>query len=247
MLQHDGPAWGEEWQAERATLGRHFLRDMEGLWHQVLKLAAVVETTLNTSIHALCEGRADLAAGVKSEEQSIDRWEVQIERDCLKVLALHQPVASDLRRVAAILRINSDLERMADLARHIAKRTRKLARESTGRALPGGLESMAAEALEQVRESLDALTQGDVALARAVIAGDRKIDRHRRAVVEELKQAIRVDPDHLDAWLHLINATRNIERVADHATNIAEAVVYLKEGDIIRHDASTGRFSKPMN
>jgi phosphate transport system protein len=79
-----------------------------------------------------------------------------------------------------------------------------------------------------------------------VIAGDRKIDRHRRAVVEELKQSIRKDPERLDAWLHLINATRNLERVADHATNIAEAVVYLKEGDIIRHDDSTGRFTKPM-
>jgi phosphate transport system protein len=246
MQHQDGAAWEKEWHAERASLGRHFLRDMEGLWHQVLKLAAVVETTLSTSVRALCDGRADLAAGVKSEEQSINRWEVQIERDCLKVLALHQPVASDLRRVAAILRINSDLERMADLARHIAKRARKLAQEPIGRALPRGLEILAAEAMDLVRESLDALTQGDVALARAVIAGDRKVDRHRRAVVEELKQAIRNDPDHLDAWLHLINATRNIERVADHATNIAEAVVYLKEGDIIRHDASTGRFSKPM-
>jgi len=182
---------------------------------------------------------------VKFEEESIDRWEVQIERDCLKVLALHQPVASDLRRVAAILRINGDLERMADLARHIAKRARKLAEEPLGRALPRGLEAMASEALGQVRESLDALTQGDVALARSVILGDRKVDRYRRAVIGELKQAIRDDPDRLDAWLRLINAARNLERIADHATNIAEAVVYLKEGDIIRHDASTGRFSKP--
>ncbi len=235
MQQHEGAAWGEEWQAERVTLGRHFLRDMEGLWRQILKLAAVVETTLNTSVRALCDGRADLAAEVKFEEESIDRWEVQIERDCLKVLALHQPVASDLRRVAAILRINGDLERMADLARHIAKRARKLAEEPLGRALPRGLEAMASEALGQVR----------VALARSVILGDRKVDRYRRAVIGELKQAIRDDPDRLDAWLRLINAARNLERIADHATNIAEAVVYLKEGDIIRHDASTGRFSKP--
>ena len=245
-MQHDdAAAWGAEWQAERVTLGRHFLRDMEGLWRQILKLAAVVESTLNTSVRALCDGRADLAALVKFEEESIDRWEVQVERDCLKVLALHQPVASDLRRVAAILRINNDLERMADLARHIAKRARKLAEQPIGRALPRGLEAMATEALDQVRESLDALSSGDVDLARAVIAGDRKVDRHRRAVIDELKQAIRDDPDHLDSWLRLINAARNLERVADHATNIAEAVVYLKEGDIIRHDTSTGRFGKP--
>ncbi len=236
MEHHEGATWGADWQAERVTLGRHFLRDMEGLWRQVLKLAAVVETTLNTSVRALCDGRGDLAAGVKWEEQITDRWEVQIERDCLKVLALHQPVASDLRRVAAILRINNDLERMADLARHIAKRARKLSEEPIGRALPRDLEAMAAAALDQVRESLDALTESDVDLARAVIAGDRRVDRHRRAVVEELKQAIRDDPDRLDSWLRLINSARNLERVADHATNIAEAVIYLKEGDIVRHD-----------
>src|SRR4028118_2040965 len=118
---------GPEWDGERVTLGRHFLRDMEGLWSGVLKLAAVVEDTLNRSVRALCEGRPDLAAGVKGEERSIDRWEVQIERDCLQVLALHQPVASDLRRVAAALRINSELERMADLAWHIARRGNNLA------------------------------------------------------------------------------------------------------------------------
>ena len=242
-MQHDKTAaMGADWQAERVTLGRHFLRDMEGLWEQILKLAAVVETTLNSSVRALCDGRADLAAGVKFEELSIDRWEVQIERDCLKILALHQPVASDLRRVAAILRINSDLERMADLARHIAKRARKLAKEPINCPLPDGLEAMAVDALEQVREGLDALGRGDVDLARAVIAGDRKVDRQRRLVISQLKQMIRADPDRLDSWLRLINVARNLERVADHATNIAEAVIYLQNGDIIRHDASSGRF-----
>ena len=245
MSGFENTAWGTDWQTERVTLGRHFLRDMESLWRQVLRLAALVETTLNTAVKALCDCRVDLAREVKFEEQAIDSWEVQIERDCLKILALHQPVASDLRRVAAILRINSDLERMADLARHIAKRARKLAEEPTGRALPRDLELMAAEALEQVRESLDALTQGDVSLARAVIVNDRKVDRHRNSVVNDLKQAIRNNPDHLDSWLRLINVTRNLERVADHATNIAEAVIYLKEGEIIRHDTSTGRFAKP--
>ena len=100
-----------DWDAERVTLGKHFLRDLESLWTQVLKLAAVVEEALNTSVRALCDGRADLAAGVKVGEQTIDRWEVQLERDCLRVLALHQPVASDLRRIAVVLRINGDLDR----------------------------------------------------------------------------------------------------------------------------------------
>ena len=228
-----------DWDAERVTLGRHFLRDMEGLWTQVLRQAAVVEEALNTSIRALCDSRADLAAGVKVGDQAIDRWEIQIERDCLRVLALHQPVASDLRRIAVVLRINSDLERMADLARHIAKRAQKLAGTNPPTAIPEELESMAVESLAQVRDSLDALIKGDADLARHVIQGDRRIDRHQRLVRKGLKAAIRRDPDRLNTWLRLINTARNLERVADHATNIAEAVIYLKEGDIVRHSPRT--------
>ncbi len=228
-----------DWDAERVSLGRHFLRDMEGLWTRVLKQAAVVEEALNTSVRALCDGRADLAAGVKLGDQAIDRWEIQIERDCLRVLALHQPVASDLRRIAVVLRINNDLERMADLARHIAKRAKKLASESPPTAIPEELESMAIEALAQVRDCLDALIKGDADLARHVISGDRRIDRHQRLVRKGLKASIRRDPDRLNTWLRLINTARNLERVADHATNIAEAVIYLKEGDIVRHSPRT--------
>jgi len=235
MGQENSAVPGSEWDTERVTLGRHFLRDMEGLWGGVLKLAAVVEETLNRSVRALCDGRADLADEVRDEELKVDRWEVQIERECLKVLALHQPVASDLRRVAVVLRINGDLERMGDLARHIAKRVRKLAADPHAFPVPEQLEAMAMESLAQVRDSLDALTKSDAELARAVIAGDTRIDRHYRAVLKELKQQIRRDPDRIDNWLRLINTARNLERIADHATNIAEAVVYLKEGDIIRH------------
>jgi phosphate transport system protein len=214
---------------------------MEGLWAGVLKLAAVVEDSLNRCVRALCDGTSELVDEVKREERAIDRWEVEIERDCLKVLALHQPVASDLRRVAVVLKINGDLERIGDLSEHIAKRLKKLAADDP-RAfpIPRQLEAMATEALGQVHQSLDALTKNDGALARAVIAGDRRIDRLYRSVLKDLKQEIRLDPERLNTWLRLINTTRNLERVADHATNIAEAVVYLKEGDIIRHVGAGG-------
>ena len=223
-----------EWDVERVTLGRHFLRDMESLWTQVLKLAAVVEDALNTSVRALCDGRADLAADVEDGEKIIDRWELELERDCLRVLALHQPVASDLRRIAVVLRINNDLERMSDLARHIAKRAKKLAGSSEPRAIPQELEAMALGALAQVRDCLDALVKSDAELARRVIDGDRKIDQFHAMVRKRLKMAIRNDPDRLNTWLRLINTGRNLERIADHATHIAEAVVYLREGDIVR-------------
>ena len=230
-----------QWAGERVTVGRHFLRDLESLWAGVLTLAAVVEDALNQSVRALCDGRADLADQVKGEERTVDRWEVEIERECLKILALHQPVACDLRRVATVLKINGSLERMSNLARNIARRVKKQSQSSDPNVgpIPQQLESMALETLEQVRDSLDALAKSDATLARVVIAGDSRIDRRYHAVIEELKNEIRRDPDRLNTWLRLINTARNFERIADHATSIAEAVVYLKEGDIVRHVFST--------
>ena len=224
------------WDADRVTICRHFLRDMEGLWGELLRLAAMVESALGSSIRTLCDSRADLVSEVAGDEAMIDRWEVRVEQMALKILALHQPVASDLRRVAAALRINNDLERMADLADHIAKRSKKLAKSPSPVPLPLELEAMAAEALQAVRGSLDALARSDADLARSIIEADRQIDRQCRDVRRDLKQAIRDDPDRVSSWLRLINTARNLERIADHATNIAEAVVYIKEGKIIRHD-----------
>jgi len=236
---------GSTWDSERATVGRHFQRDMEGLWGEILRLAAVVESALSASVRAICDGRVDLAAEVKGGEKVIDRWEVRIEELCMKILALHQPVASDLRRAVAVLKINIELERMADLAEHIAKRAKKLSNTAQPVAIPQQLEAMATEALDAVHSSLDALAQCDADLARSVIDADRRIDRHRRAVLRDMKQSIRDNPDQVNTWLHLINTARNFERIADHATNIAEAVVYLKEGDIIRH--SNGPRSLPKD
>lgn len=226
---------GADWDATRVTLGRHFLRDLEGLWGGVLRLAAVVEDALNRSIRALCDGRADLADEVRGEERAVDGWEVRIERECLKVLALHQPVASDLRRVAVVLKVSGDLERMGDLARHIAKRVEKLAADPLAFPVPEPLEALATRSLLQVREGLDALVQCDAGLARAVIDADRQVDRLYRTVLKGLKQSIRDHPDRVDNWLRLINTARNLERIADHASNIAAAVIYLKDGDIVRH------------
>ncbi|MFO0950489.1 MAG: phosphate signaling complex protein PhoU [Isosphaeraceae bacterium] len=235
MMQSQGAATEPGWESERVTLGRHFLRDLENLWGNVLKLAALVEEALNRSVQALCDGRVDLARQVREEERSVDLWEVQIERECLKILALHQPVACDLRRVAAVLKVGGELERMGDLARHIAKRVKKLTSDPQAFPLPESLETLATESLGQVRRSLDALTRSDPDLAREVIAADGPVNRHYRSVLNGLKESIKQDPDRIDNWLRLINTARNLERIADHATNIAEAVIYLKEGDIVRH------------
>lgn len=225
------------WDAdqERNTSGRYFLRDLESLWAELLKLAAVVEESLSRSIRALCNGQVDEIDEVKRTKGPLDRWEVEIEQQCVRILAIHQPVASDLRRVAAVLKINVDLKRMGDLSRHIAKRTKKLARDPQAFPIPQELEDLALEALAQVHSSLDALTQSDVRRAEAVIEADRAIDRQYRAVRKQLEQEIVQLPDRVGTWLRLTNSARNLERVADHAVKIAEAVLYLKDGVIPRH------------
>jgi phosphate transport system protein len=238
MKSFEAGGSGSPWDGERVTLGRHFVRELEELWGGVLNMAAVVEDALSRSARALCDGRVDLAAEVKGDEREVDRREVQIERVCLRVLALYQPVASDLRRVAAVMKVNGELERISNLARNIAKRVKKMADDPRAFPVPQVMEDMAMEAMNQVRDSLDALAHSDAALARSVVVGDGRVDRLYRNVLKELKDAIRRDPDRLNTWLRLINTARNIERVADHATNIAEAVVYLCEGDIIRHDGA---------
>jgi len=218
-----------------STVVRHALKEQENLWNEVLKLSATVSAALTTSVQALRDNRADLAAGVKIEEKAIDNWEVKIEQECVRILARYGPTASDLRRVIAAMRISSELERMADLAEHIADRVKKRVATAETFPVPGSLESLAEASLAQVRDSLDALTRDDAELAQAVIREDRGVDRLRRTVLKELKDAIRQNPDRVDTWLRLINTARNLERVSDHAVNIAETVVYLKEGDIIRH------------
>ena len=234
-----------DWDHARVTLGRSFVRDMEGLWSEVLKLAAVVEDALDQSIHALCDGRVELADELKRRKGAMNRWEVQIERECVRVLALHQPVASDLRRVAAILKMNGDLERLYDLARHIAKRVKKLSADPEAFPIPQTLENLALEALAQVHASLDALTESNVSRAQVVIAADQQIDRDYRAVRKQLKQEIVRDPDRVNTWLRLVNTARNLERIADHAAKIAESVIYLKEGEILRHRPAASRTSDP--
>lgn len=233
--QRNATRWISNWDNERVTLGRSFLRDMEGLWSEVLKLAAVVEDVLSQSIHALCGCRVELAEELKHQKRMIDRWGIQIERECVRVLALHQPVASDLRRVAATLKINGELERLCDLAYHIAKRVKKLTGDPEASPIPQPLENLALRALSQIRDSLDALTQSDVSRAQAVIAADHQVDLDYRAVQKQLKFEIVRNPERVNTWLRLVNTARNLERIADHAAKIAESVIYLKEGGTMRY------------
>jgi phosphate transport system protein len=214
---------------------RHALRDQEALWAEVIKMGAVVADAVALCVRALGDGRAELAGDVKHWEQIIDSWEVRIEHECLRILALYEPVASDLRRLDAILRINADLERISDLARNIASRIAKVTADPDPAPIPPRLADLGREVLGVIQDCLDALARSDASLARAVIAGDNRIDLHYHHVLDELKVEIRRDPDRIDLWLRLIATARNLERMADHATQIAETIVFMKEGQIIRH------------
>jgi phosphate transport system protein len=214
---------------------RHILRVQEDLWAESLRMASIVEATFALSIRALCEGQPELAAEVKEHERDIDRREVAIERECLRVLALYEPVARDLRRVLTILRINRDLERIGDLSARIAKRVNRMARCPGPIPISEPLEALATGAANNFHDALDALVQSDAEAARSVLSRDRQIDKHRRTVLKALKVSLVNEPGRVDVWLRLMNIARNLERVGDHAVHIAEAVVYLKEGRLIRH------------
>lgn len=217
---------------------RHVLRAQEDLWAEALRLAAIVESALDLSVTALCHHRPELADSVKASEREIDRREVAIERECLRILALYEPVASDFRRMLTVLRINRDLERIGDLAARIAKRSKKLALVANPLTIPEALEELAEGAVAAVRAALDALVKVDAESGRIVIAGDRRLDQYRRTVREGLKDSIKDAPGRVEEWLLLLDIARHLERVGDHASGIAQAVVYLKEGQIIRRDGA---------
>jgi phosphate transport system protein len=159
---------------------------------------------------------------------------VDIEEDCLKVLALHQPVASDLRFIIAILKINNDLERIGDLAVNIAERAVFLARLERDE-MPFDLAGMAEKAQMMLKQSLDALVNRDPALAYMVCAADEEVDEANRRAYALLAEAVCERPDRLKTLIHQFTAARQIERIADHATNIAEDVIYMLLGKIVRH------------
>jgi phosphate transport system protein len=164
----------------------------------------------------------------------VDEREVHVENECLKILALHQPVAGDLRRVATVLKANNDLERIGDLAVNIAKRAKSLL-QYPAFPMPERLPRMAGMAVGMVRGALDAFVNLDPAEAGRIRVMDDGVDELNREIIVELTSLMESDPTMVKPGLHCFSATRQIERIADHATNIAEDVIYLVEGDIVRH------------
>jgi phosphate transport system protein len=217
-------------------MSKHLARELDDLHHNILSMCAMVEEMVHQAVDELAEPNFDKARGMAAKDDEIDEWDVRIEEECLKILAMHQPVATDLRRISSVMKIANELERVADLAVHIADRACGLVTWPEVYA-PAKLKEMAEIAGEMLRQAIDAYVSLDSGLARRVCGQDDVVDRLNREIIEEILTRMKESPALIEPLLHLFSASRHVERVADHATNIAEDVVYLVEGEIIRHRA----------
>jgi phosphate transport system protein len=202
--------------------------------HLILQMGGRCEAILAKSLRALFERSAELAVEVRSDDLEIDRLDVAIDEAVLRSLALQAPVADDLRRILAAHEIAIDLERVGDLARNIAKSAERLARAAP---IPfrANLEALAAECQAMLHGALDAFVHRDADHARRLLAQDDQVDEDQDRVIREALGEIQVHPDFFSQQIDLILVAKNLERVGDHATNIAESVILVVEGRVVKH------------
>ena len=213
---------------------KHFRKELETIKKRILTLGSMVEDLVHDSVQAVERVDAELADEIIKKDSEIDETEVEIEEECLKVLALHQPVAVDLRFIIAVIKINNELERIGDQAVNIAQRVQVIAK----RPKPPfwfDYSEMGEKAQKMLRMSLDALVNLDLDLAYRVITMDDEVDQIKSDAYDKIKQAIKDLPERVGYYINLLLISRHLERLADHATNIAEEVIYLVEGEIFRH------------
>jgi phosphate transport system protein len=251
----------------RITTARHLQRDLDDLQRDLLALAGLVEEAIFKAIRALQERDVKLAREVIAGDNQIDTEEnhideerlkklalhqpvagdlrriasalmISIDEECLKMLALHQPVACDLRRVVSAMMISTDLERMADLADEIAERAIHLATLPLF-PVPDRLQRLTDLTALMVRQALASFVNQSVQQARSVIRLDDEVDRYNTELIEEIEAAMKESPELISPGLSMFSVIRHLERIADHATNIAEDVVYLVEGEFVRHRPRT--------
>lgn len=213
----------------------HFQRDLDRLKKELLSVGSMVETSVNYSIAALVNHQLELAQEVIDMDDLIDNREIEVEEQCLKVLALHQPVAADLRFVITVMKVNNDLERMGDYAVHIAERTEYLL---SGPALDiptDYFNEMAKRVQTMVMKVLDALISRNSQEAREVVKMDEEVDELHWRFFDIVMNLARMDPNSVERAFHTLSASRHLERIGDLATNIAEDIVFMVEGEVIRH------------
>ncbi len=212
----------------------HLHRDLEKLKKELLLLGSLVEDLTVRAVVALKERRARLAQEVDEGDKEVDRREIRLEEECLKILALHQPVANDLRFVVTVMKVNNDLERVGDLAGNLANRAAFLAEREPIK-IPDEILAMGDRVPRMLRCSLDALVALDTDKARSVLDDDEFVDDTHKLIFQLLEEKMRDRPDKISEWIQLLSVSRYLERIADLATNIAEDVVFLVDGEVVRH------------
>ena len=212
----------------------HMLRDLEKLKKEILLVGSMVEEATEKAVLALRDRRADLAEEVKEGDKEIDDQEIKVEEECLKILALHQPVANDLRFVIAALKVNNDLERVGDLAGNLADRVLYLAgREPVP--VPDQILAMADRVPSMLRRCLDAFVKLDTHMARTIMRDDEDVDGMHKGIYKVIEEQIAAEPERRTEWIQMLSVSRYLERIADLATNIAEDVIFMVDGEVVRH------------
>jgi phosphate transport system protein len=208
--------------------------DLAVLGQGILRMGGLVEGQVDAASIALIQRRADVARVVMQSDDAIDQVELEVDEECLRLLALHHPVAGDLRFITATMKINNDLERIGDLAANVAERALDLAVRPP-LALPLRFERMTQVVRGMLHDGLDALVRRDGALARDVIRRDDEVNAIHREHFDVLQEEMRRDPESVERAVDLLSASRQLERVADQTKNIAEDVVFLVEARVLRH------------
>jgi phosphate transport system protein len=214
---------------------KHFRRELERIKKKVLTLGSMVEERVQMVLKAIDSADADLAKQIIRTDHEIDEMEVEVEEECLKALALYQPVAIDLRFIIAVIKINNDLERIGDQAVNIAERLITITKSERTDEFFFDYSTMGTKAQAMLNLALDSLINMDIDDAYKVVTKDDEVDRIKVEAYDRIKAAMKEHPDKIGYLINLLLISRHLERLADHTTNIAEEVIYLIEGDIIRH------------
>jgi phosphate transport system protein len=215
---------------------RHFERDLEELKERLLAMGGLAERAVHQAIHAVLDFDASLAQRVLEEEKAINDLQIEIDDRVVSMIALHQPMAADLRMLVAVARINADLERIGDQAVNIAQGAQRILRHPQVKPYVD-LPRMAALAEQMMRDSLDALVQKDAELAKSVLTRDDEVDHLRNQIFRECLTYMMENSSLVFPAFELILVAKNLERIGDHATNIAEDVIYMVVGRDVRHPA----------
>ena len=230
-LSRDAPGTGGN---ERNNMSIHFLTEMDRLHRDILSMCSTVEENITEAVRGVQNRGSGLANELAVRDHEVNQLDIRIEEECLKILALYHPVANDLRRVAAVLKISGELERVGDLAVNIAERSASLS-AFPDFPMPSQLSEMATQSLAMLHSSIDCYIEQNADAARTVIAQDDVVDEFNDKLIEALRIDMGRNASLVEPGMHLFSVIRHIERVADHASNIAEDVVYLISGEIIRH------------